>query len=248
MAGTFRFAFAASVLIGLVASDLAAQTIAPNHGVRPRRLVIRNAMVVEGNGTPAEGPKDIVIEGNTITSIVSLDAVAVANGTARRPAAGDAEIDATGKYVVPGLINIHGHVQDERAGVAQPLDYELKLWLGMGITTVRDVGSETAKTLALRARSLAGTLAAPRLYVYARYANAPVPRNETEARQRVRDLKAQGVDGLKLFGMDKDVYGPVLDEARKQGLRTAHGQGCVWAGARRSAEAGAAHGASHGSG
>jgi hypothetical protein len=57
--------------------------------------------------------------------------------------------------------------------------------------------------------------------VYARYAYNPVPRNETEARQRVRDLKAQGVDGIKLFGMDKDVYFATLDEAKKQGLRTA---------------------------
>ncbi|MES2523875.1 MAG: amidohydrolase family protein [Gemmatimonadota bacterium] len=202
--------------------ELGAQTVAPNHGVRPRRLVIRNAMVIEGNGTPAEGPKDIVVENNTITSITALDPVAVRNGTARRPPAGDAEIDATGKYVLPGLINLHGHVQDERGGVPQPLEYQLKLWLGMGITTVRDVSSETPKTLQLRAQSLAGTVAAPRLYVYARYAYMPVPRNEAEARQRVRDLKAQGVDGLKLFGMDKDVYGAVLDEAKRAGLRTAH--------------------------
>lgn len=195
---------------------------APTHGVRPARLVIRNAMVIEGNGTPAEGPKDIVIEGNRIVDIVSIDPVAVKSGTARRPAAGGAELDAAGKYVMPGLINIHGHVQDERAGIPQPLDYQLKLWLGMGITTVRDVSSETAKTLQLRARSLSGEVAAPRVYVYARYAYMPVPRNEVEARQRVRDLKAMGVDGLKLFGMDKDVYGPVLDEAKKLGLRTAH--------------------------
>jgi hypothetical protein len=194
----------------------------PVHGERPRRLVIRGAMLIEGNGTPAEGPKDIVVEGNRITEIVSIDPVAIKAGTARRPAAGDAEIDATGKYVLPGLINIHGHVQDERGGVPQPLDYQFKLWLGMGVTTVRDVSSETAKTLQLRARSLAGEVAAPRLYVYARYAYMPVPRNEAEARQRVRDLKQQGVDGLKLFGMDKDVYGPVLDEAKKLGLGTAH--------------------------
>jgi hypothetical protein len=185
-------------------------------------MVIRGATVIEGNGTPAEGPKDIVIEGNRIADIVAIDPVAMRSGTARRPARGDVEIDATGKYVLPGLINLHGHVQEERAGVPQPLEYELKLWLGMGITTVRDVSSETAKTLALRSRSAAGTVEAPRLYVYARYAYMPVPRNEPEARARVRELKQMGVDGLKLFGMDKDVYLPVLDEARSLGLRTAH--------------------------
>jgi len=205
----------------LVAADVLAAQTAPTHGVRPRRLVIRGAIVVEGNGTPAEGPKDIIIEGNRITQIVGIDPAAIRNGTARRPAA-DVEIDASGKYVVPGLINLHGHVQDERAGQAQPLEYQFKLWLGMGVTTVRDVSSETPKTLQLRARSLAGEVMAPRFYVYARYAYMPVPRNEVEARQRVRDLKTQGVDGLKLFGMDKDVYGPVLDEAKKQGLRVAH--------------------------
>ena len=148
---------------------------APSHGVRPKRMVIRGVMVIEGNGTPAEGPKDVVIEGNQITQIVALDPVAMRDGTARRPPTGDAEIDGTGKYVMPGLINIHGHVQDERSGIPQPLDYQLKLWLGMGITTVRDVSSETAKTLQLRARSLAGEIAAPRLYVYARYAFMPIP-------------------------------------------------------------------------
>ncbi len=204
------------------ARTISARGPAPTHGVRPKRLVIRGAMLLEGNGTPAEGPKDIVIEGNEITQIVSLDPVSLRDGTARRPPAGDAEIDGTGKYVMPGLINIHGHVQDERAGIAQPLDYQFKLWLGMGITTVRDVSSETAKTIQLRAKSLAGEIAAPRLYVYARYAYMPIPRNEAEARQRVRDLKQQGADGIKLFGMDKDVYLPVLDEARKLGMGTAH--------------------------
>ena len=118
------------------------QKQSPTSGKRYPRLVIRNATIVDGNGTPASGPKDIVIEGNTITEVVPLDPVALKRGDARRPA-GDIEIDATGKYVLPGLINAHGHVQDERGGIAQPLDYELKLWLGCGITSVRDVGSET---------------------------------------------------------------------------------------------------------
>jgi len=194
----------------------------PTHGTRPKRLVIRAAIIIEGNGTPAEGPKDIVIEGNVITDIVTLDATAVKNGTARRPRAGDAEIDATGKYVLPGLINIHGHVQDDRAGIPQPLDYQMKLWLGLGVTSVRDVSSETKKTIALRERSLTGEIIAPRLFVYARYAYMPVPRDVKEARARVKEIKSDGADGIKLFGMDKDLYPAVLDEARKQGLRVAH--------------------------
>ena len=194
----------------------------PTHGTRAKRLIIRNATIIEGNGTPAEGPKDIVVEGNVITQIITLDATAVKNGTARRVAVGDAEIDATGKYVLPGLINIHGHVQDERAGIPQPLDYQMKLWLGLGVTTVRDVSSDTPKTIALRARSLAGEVIAPRLYVYARYAYMPIPQTEAQARARVREIKAQGADGIKLFGMDKDTYPAVLDEAHKQGLRVAH--------------------------
>jgi hypothetical protein len=222
MAAFVRGAAVALFALGTVTGNHVAEAqTAPTHGQRPRRLAIRNAMVIEGNGTPAEGPKDILIEGNRIVDVIALDPVAIKMGEVRRAPA-DVEIDATGKYVTPGLINLHGHVQDERAGIPQPLEYQLKLWLGMGITTVRDVSSETPKTLQLRARSNAGDIAAPRVYVYARYAYMPVPKNEGEARQRVRDLKTQGVDGLKLFGMDRDVYFPVLDEAKKLGLRTAH--------------------------
>src|SRR2546421_3525464 len=80
-------------------------------GKRYPRFVIRNATVIDGNGTPASGPKDIVIEGNTIVDVVPIDPVALKRGDARRPA-GDIEIDATGKYVLPGLINNHAHVQE----------------------------------------------------------------------------------------------------------------------------------------
>lgn len=201
-----------------------AQTVkgAGESGKRYPRLVVRNAMVIDGNGTPASGPFDIVVENDTIAELVALDPVTVKSGTARRPAAGDREIDATGKYVMPGLINAHGHVQEERGGVAQPLDYELKLWLACGITTVRDVGSNTARTLALKRASAAGEVAAPRLFVYAVYAAGGAPKNAEAARQRVRDLKAQGVDGLKMFAMDRDLMAAAWDEARKQNLRIAH--------------------------
>src|SRR5262249_23711849 len=102
-------------------------------------------------------------------------------GEVRRPA-GEVEIDATGKYVAPGLINAHGHVQEERGGLPQPLDYELKMWLSCGITTVRDVGSDTRKTLQLREASREGRVAAPRIFVYARFLSSPAPQTADSAR------------------------------------------------------------------
>ncbi|HEV8150858.1 MAG TPA: amidohydrolase family protein, partial [Gemmatimonadales bacterium] len=219
-----------TVLTVLASTAVAQGAKGVQHGVRPARYVIRNAIVVEGNGTPAAGPYDIVIEGNSITDVVGLDPVALKAGRARRPAA-DAEIDATGKYVLPGLINLHGHVQDERGGIPQPLEYELKLWLASGITTVRDVGSTTQKTLELRAKSAAGSVVAPRLFVYAVFGgvgDAVETRGihtPEEARARVRALKAMGVDGIKILGIDRDLMQAMEDEAHKAGLPIAHHAG-----------------------
>ncbi len=199
-------------------------------GQRYPRLVIRNATIVDGNGTPASGPKDIVIEGNLIADIVPLDPVAVKSGTAKRPG-GDVEIDATGKYVLPGLINAHAHLQNERGGMAQPLDYELKLWLACGITTVRDLASNTKLALPLRAESEAGRTAAPRVLVYPNFFGGQRPRNADEARARVRAIKAQGADGIKFFGIDRDIMAAMADEAHKLGLPLAHHAGVAEANA-----------------
>jgi hypothetical protein len=85
-----------SLLALAILSLLAAQTRGVRHGVRPQRLIIRNATVVDGNGPPARGPMDIVSEGDTIVDVVPLDPVAVRRGEGRRPQ-GDVQIDAAGR-------------------------------------------------------------------------------------------------------------------------------------------------------
>src|ERR1700679_1298448 len=182
----------ASAAAFLLAGFAAAQ--APQSGHRVRRLLIHNATVIDGNGTPASGPKDIVIENNLVPQGSPLGPVALGRG-GRGQAQADAVIDATGKYVLPGLINNHAHLQEERGGKPQPIEYELNIWLACGITAIRDVGSPTPPALELRKMSAEGEIAAPRIFVYPMFEQVRNQvRNADEARARVRSLKQMGAD------------------------------------------------------
>src|SRR5215510_2620515 len=74
------------------------------------RLVIRGATMVDGAGAPPIGPVDIVIENNRIREIRSVGYPKVPIREAGRPAKGTKEIDATGMYVMPGLVDCHAHI------------------------------------------------------------------------------------------------------------------------------------------
>lgn len=145
---------ALTISAGLSAIPATAQQL-PRNGQRVHRLLIRNATVVDGNGTPARGPLDILVVDNVIDQVAP-----------RIQGQADAVIDAAGKYVLPGLIDNHVHLQEERAGKPQPIEYELNIWLACGITTVRDVGSPTPRAIELRKLSAEGQIAAPRIFVY----------------------------------------------------------------------------------
>jgi imidazolonepropionase-like amidohydrolase len=198
------------ILLGAV-SAFAAESRGIEHGKRYDRLVIRNVIVIDGKGTPPRGPQDIVVEGNTIAAITAADTLSDAYKSEKHV------LDGTGMYLLPGLINNHVHLQDERAGIAQPFEYEYKVWLGCGITTVRDVGSDYQKTRVERRKSQDGTIAAPRIFIYM----VAGGRTPEEGRKAVRAIKEQGGDGVKIFGLDRDILEAVVDESKKLGLRVA---------------------------
>ncbi|MEP7363990.1 MAG: amidohydrolase family protein [Acidobacteriota bacterium] len=212
-----------ALLIALVAISSFAQTL-PRHGVRPARMVIRGAMVVEGPGMPARGPVDVVVEGNRIMQVGSAPASLQAE-----------QIDGRDTYVLPGLINMHGHIQESRGSVPMDVDYCLKLWLASGITTVRDVGSTFELSKKLRAESTEGKRAAPRLNIYAWFGRPDTPE---QARARIREIKAQGGDGVKFHQTYRDILAAAVEEAHAQGLRTAIHVGVEDANAMNAADAG----------
>ena len=210
------------LLIVLLASAMFGQILpALQSGKRVKRIVIRNAIVVDGSGKPAAGPFDIVIENDLIAQIVSFDQISVMAGKAKRPDKGDVEIDATGKYVLPGLINLHAHIHDERAGVPMPVEYCMKMWLANGITTIREAWSNK-KMLAWRDQTASNQLQGPRIFAYGGYFDAPTPTTPEQARQKVRDFKAAGYDGIKLYTIDRDLMAAMMDEAHKLGMRVMH--------------------------
>ena len=102
------------------------------------QLIIRGVTLINGNGAPPLGPVDVVVENNLITQVKTVGYPGVEINNKRRPALkeGGKEINAEGMYLLPGFIDMHGHI----GGVAQGADwdYVFKLWLAHGVTTVRE--------------------------------------------------------------------------------------------------------------
>lgn len=189
------------------------------------RLILRGGILVDGTGAPARGPVDIVIEGNRIVRVASLGAPGGKIDDEERPKAkpGDKEIDIAGMYVLPGFVDLHGHIGGVEQGT--PAEYVYKLWLGHGVTTIRDPGSGNGIdwTLSEKARSARNEITAPRIQAYVFFGqdhDAPFTTAE-DARQWVDAMAKKGADGIKFFGYRPDIYRAALEEAKKKGLRTA---------------------------
>ena len=107
-------------------------------------VVIRNAHIIDGNSGAASAPSDIQIEGGRISRIAGGGTIVT-----------DARvIDATGKFVMPGLIDTHAHVYKPDL---------LPAFLYFGITTVRDQGAAIGPLVAYADGIAAGVTAGPRV-------------------------------------------------------------------------------------
>jgi len=195
------------------------------------QLIIRGVTLINGNGAPPRGPIDIVVENNKITKIQVVGYPGVAINEAKRPKLkeGGKELDCTGMYLLPGFVDMHGHI----GGIAQGADYDyvFKLWMAHGITTVREPsGRGIDWTLDLKRKSEKNEIIAPRVFAYTGFGQSSAtfnPLNDTpistpeQARKWVRANAERGADGIKFFGAAPEIMAAALDENKKLGLRSA---------------------------
>lgn len=188
------------------------------------QLIIRGVTLINSTGAPPIGPVDIVVEKNRIKQIKTVGFPGVPIDSARRPQlkAGGKEYDCSGMYLLPGLVDMHGHIGGRSQGA--DAEYVFKLWLGHGITTIRDpsAGNGLEWVLDEKKKSLTNEITAPRILAYTAFGmGADEIATPEQAREWVRNNAKKGADGIKFFGANPDVMAAALDENKKLGLRSA---------------------------
>jgi imidazolonepropionase-like amidohydrolase len=180
--------------------------------------VLRGATLIDGSGAAPQGNVTIVIENGRLRE-VGRDVATPAGATL---------IDITGKFVVPGIINAHGHV-----GPA-PRDRQLRRYALYGVTTTTSMAADPDDIVEFKARQNAGDLRGARILTV-RYRFTTLPGNGSDyktpeaARQHVDKIATQGADFIKVWldaqggrspKLSREFVAAVLDQARKHGKLT----------------------------
>ena len=145
----------------------------------------------------------VVVQDGRIASVAADDAQ-VPEGAQR--------IDGEGRWLMPGLAEMHGHVP----GPDDP-DYAenvLFLYVSNGVTTVRNMAGHESH-LVLRDRVEAGELVGPTLFAASPWLTPDSAGTPEAAAQAVRDYQAQGFDLLKLGSIPPDAYEAMAETAHE---------------------------------
>ena len=180
-------------------------------------------MLINGNGAPPLGPVDVVVEQDKITEVRVVGYPGVEINEKRRPALkpGGKEINAEGMYLLPGFVDMHGHI----GGVAQGADwdYVFSLWLAHGITTVREPSGRGLEwALDLKQKAERNEIIAPRIFAYTGFgAGSKEITTPEQAREWVQENAKKGADGVKFFGAAPEIMQAALEENKRLGLGSA---------------------------
>lgn len=178
-------------------------------------VVFTHVAIVDPGGAQTQTDRTVVVTGDRITEI---------GGAQVRIPAGARVVDATGKYLIPGLWDMHAHIFTHRGDAFFPL------YASAGVTAVRDMNTFVGMTYIdeRRKRVAAGTLIGPRLIAVAgpliaggggRFPPDSVVSTPEEARAAVVARKQMGVDFIKVHGgLSQELLLAIAAEAKRQGL------------------------------
>lgn len=176
----------------------------------PRRtLAFIHVTVIDGTGAPARPDMTVLIQDGRITAVGTSQALA--------PPAHAQVIDAQGRFLIPGLWDMHVHWYDEAS---------LPLFYANGVTGIRIMCGYPVH-LQWRRRSADGTLCCPRLYVAGPIVDGPYPMwpdalraaDREQGRDAVRTIAHAGYDCVKVYDLlPHDAYLGIAAEASRLGL------------------------------
>ena len=176
------------------------------------------ARIIDGTGDAPVENGVLVVRDGRIEAVGARDAVVIPP---------DAEqIDVTGRTIIPGLINAHGHVNPSPYTEEQ-VESQLALYARYGVTTVFSLGGDGPEGMAVRNRQDTADLDRARLFMAGPVVTGDTPE---EAVARVNEVADSGFDLVKIriddnlgaaTKMTPEVYQAVIETAHQRGLRLA---------------------------
>ena len=179
-------------------------------------IAFSNARIITMNGEQVIENGTIVIKNNKIESI----------GDASMPIPADAKhYDATGKTIMPGLVDSHAHIGAFRYGIPAQQNWQFMANLAFGVTTAHDPSANTETVFTLSELQKTGALVGPRLYstgfiLYGADGDfKAVINNLEDARSSIRRTKAFGAKSVKSYNQPRrEQRQQVLQAAREEGI------------------------------
>ncbi len=210
---------AALLTCGAVLTCTAMLSDAATAGEAPGRpLAFTHVTVIDPSGAPSQPDMTVIIDHGRIVDVAPTRTL--------KPPSAAALVDGKGRYLLPGLWDMHVHTafgdwlpRNERV--------TLPLFVANGVTGVRDMGGDLPVLLTWRADIEAGRLLGPRMFIAGPMLDGPVPRfpssapvaTAADARRVVDELKAQGVDFIKIQSLiPREGYFAAAGESKRVGL------------------------------
>ena len=206
---------AAAVL--LLAGTARAQAPAPATALRDLPAVgavaFVDVTVVPMDRERALPHQTVVVEGGRVVSLGPAAGVRVPAGAAR--------VDGRGRFLMPGLVDMHAHLAPGTESLADPAGRQLALYLATGFTTVRSLGiapQNGPAALALRDRVARGEALGPTLVVASPSVNGNSAKTPADAARLVAEAKRAGYDAVKTHGnfASAETYDSLAAAARRE--------------------------------